>query len=89
MPRPTSPPQGVVVFPSDVKLANFDRVGKEFKGFVGNQDKWSGKFADAMERMALFGSAGTKNMFDCTDALPKSTNVKRDLKAMPMFAPRN
>ncbi|KAF2111446.1 heme peroxidase [Lophiotrema nucula] len=84
-----SPPQGVVVLPSDSKLAAYNGVGKEFKGFVNNQGKWNGKFADAMGKMALFGSAGTSGMVDCTDALPKSTNVKRELRAMPMFKPRN
>ncbi|KAF2735789.1 versatile peroxidase VPL1 [Polyplosphaeria fusca] len=84
-----NPPQGVFVFPSDTKLANYGNVGKEFKGFVDNQGKWSGKFADAMGKMTLFGSAGTSNMADCTDSLPKSTNIKREMKALPMFAPRN
>ena len=84
-----SPPQGVVVFPSDAKLAVHPQVGKEFKGFVNNQGKWNGKFADAMGKMTLFGTAGTTGLTDCTDALPRSTNVKRELKAMPMFSPRH
>jgi hypothetical protein len=84
-----NPPQGVVVFPSDTKLANYKNVGKEFKGFVGNAGRWNGKFADALERMALFGSSGTNNLIDCTDSLPKATNAKRELKAMNPFKPRN
>lgn len=84
-----NPPKGVVVLPSDSKLANHDRVGKEFKGFVNNAGKWNGKFADAMGKMALFGSDGTNGLVDCTDSLPKATNAKRELRAMNMFAPRS
>lgn len=84
-----NPPQGIVVLPSDDKLSKFDRVGKEFQGFVDNQGKWNGKFADAMGRMALFGSAGTSGMVDCTNALPKSTNIKREMRSLSPFKPRN
>ncbi|KAF1958017.1 heme peroxidase [Byssothecium circinans] len=85
-----NPPKGVVVFPSDSKLAKHAGVGKEFSGFVNNAGKWNGKFADAMAKMALFGSGGnTKNMFDCTDVLPKATNSKRELRAMNPFMPRH
>lgn len=85
----TKPPQGVVVLPSDAKLAAHPTVGKEFKGFVNNQGKWTGKFADAMGKMALFGSDGTKGLVDCTGALPSTTNVKREMRGMPLFAPRH
>lgn len=84
-----NPPQGIVVFPSDSKLARFGQVGEEFRGFVNNQGKWTGKFADAMGKMALFGSQGTNGMVDCTDALPRATNVKREMKAMNPFMPRH
>lgn len=83
------PPQGVVVFPSDSKLAAYAGVGKEFQGFVNNQGKWTGKFADAMGKMIMFGKSGTSGMVDCTGALPSSTSVKRDLKAANPFLPRN
>jgi hypothetical protein len=83
------PPQGVTVFPSDAKLAAHPTVGKEFKGFVDNQGKWNGKFADAMGKMALFGSDGTKNLIDCTNALPRTTNAKREMRGMPLFACRH
>lgn len=82
-------PQNYLPFPSDTKLAKFGGVGKEFKGFVNNQGKWTGKFADAMGKMALFGSAGTSGMQDCTDSLPKSTSIKRELKGLNPFMPRN
>lgn len=85
----TNPPPGVCVLPSDAKLAVHPQVGKEFSGFVNNQAKWAGKFADAMGRMTLFGSGGTANLIDCTSALPKATNAKRELRAMSMFAPRH
>lgn len=87
----TSPPQGVFVFPSDAKLAVHPKVGPQFKGFVNNQGKWNGKFADAMGRMALFGSGGTdgKGLIDCTGALPKATNAKREMRGMPLFASRH
>jgi hypothetical protein len=84
-----NPPANVFVFPSDAKLSQFDRVGKEFKGFVDNQGKWNGKFQDAMERMTLFGTNAGQGLVDCTDVLPASTNVKRELRKMPMFAPRS
>ncbi|KAB5546897.1 versatile peroxidase VPL1 [Coniochaeta sp. 2T2.1] len=58
----------IFVFPSDSKLATYGNVGKKFQGFIGNQGKWTGKFADAMERMALFGN-DKKDMVDCTNAL--------------------
>jgi hypothetical protein len=64
-------------------------VGKEFKGFVDNQGKWNGKFADAMGKMALFGSDGTKGLVDCTGALPRATNAKREMRGMPLFARRH
>jgi L-ascorbate peroxidase len=83
------PPKGVVVFPSDAKLAAHPVVGKEFKGFVDGQGKWNGKFADAMGKMALFGSAGTAGLVDCTDSLPRSTNVKREMRGMDMFGRRH
>lgn len=76
------------MFPSDSKLANYAGVGKEFKGFVNNQGKWNGKFADAMEKMVMFGSSGTNGMVDCTNALPKGTSGKRELKKMNPFQPR-
>lgn len=75
----TSASKNVFVFPSDAKLAVHPTVGKEFKGFVDNQGKWSGKFADAMGRMATFGNDKTK-MVDCTGALPKAVKVRRNLK---------
>jgi hypothetical protein len=40
-------PPGVFVFPSDQKLATYQEVGKKFQGFIDNQNKWGGKFADA------------------------------------------
>ncbi|EHK99939.1 putative Ligninase LG5 [Glarea lozoyensis 74030] len=42
-----TPPQGVFVLPSDKALAAHPEVGKEFKGFVGGQGKWTGDFAKA------------------------------------------
>ncbi|ORY15291.1 heme peroxidase [Clohesyomyces aquaticus] len=84
-----NPPQGVFVFPSDDKLSKFNDVGKEFKGFVNNQGKWSGKFADAMAKMELFGVASTSGMVDCTNALPQSTQSKREMKGFNMFKPRH
>lgn len=42
-----NPPAGVFRFDSDKNLANQSSVGPEFQGFVNNQGKWNGKFADA------------------------------------------
>lgn len=78
------------MLPSDAKLAAHATVGKEFKGFVGNAGKWNGKFADAMARMERFGTDGTlKGLVDCTNALPAATVAKREMRGMPMFAPRH
>ncbi|KAJ4984542.1 ligninase lg6 precursor [Stagonosporopsis vannaccii] len=85
----TAPPQGVLVLPSDAKLAAHATVGKQFKGFVGNAGKWNGKFADAMARMERFGSNGLTGLVDCTSALPSATTVKREMKGLPMFASRH
>ncbi|KAF2800232.1 class II peroxidase [Melanomma pulvis-pyrius CBS 109.77] len=84
-----NPPKNVLVLPSDAKLSQYGNVAKEFQGFVNNQGKWNGKFADAMGRMTLFGSSGTNGLSDCTNVLPQATNVKRELRAMSMFKPRN
>jgi hypothetical protein len=83
------PPAGVTVFPSDAKLAQYAGVGKEFKGFVDNQGKWNGKFAEAMGKMTLFGSSGADGLADCTQVLPRATNAKREMRAMDMFKARN
>lgn len=75
----TNAPADVFVFPSDAKLAVHPVVGKEFSGFVGNQGKWTGKFADAMSKMSTFGNDKTK-LVDCTGALPKPVQIKRNIK---------
>lgn len=88
-----TPPTGCVPFASDVSLAAHPTVGKEFNGFVGNQGKWVGKFADAMLKMSLLGVPGGTNpsklMIDCTSVIPKGTSNKRELKGMPVFSFRN
>lgn len=83
----SKPPAGVCPFPSDVNLANHPVVGKEFAGFVNNQGKWTGKFADAMMRMSLLGvPGGSSNLIDCTSVIPKSTSNKRDMRMAPVFS---
>jgi hypothetical protein len=88
-----TPPPGCVPFPSDTGLAIHATVGKEFKGFVNNQGKWTGKFADAMLKMSLLGVPGgvnpSKLMSDCTNVIPKGTNNKREMKGMGIFSPRH
>jgi len=83
-----TPPTGVKPFASDVSLAAHPQVGKEFKGFVNNQGKWTGKFADAMLKMSLLGVPGAsdpkKKLIDCTDFIPKGTSIKRDIRAAPI-----
>lgn len=85
----TAPPKGVVVLPSDQKLAAHATVGREFKAFVGNTRRWNGRFADAMARMERFGSDGLEGLVDCTGSLPFPTHVKREMRGMPLFAPRH
>ena len=80
-----TPPPGVVRFQSDINLAAHPVVGKEFKGFVNNQGKWTSSFADAMGRMALLGvPGGSSNLIDCTNLIPRSTSSKREMKSMPI-----
>ncbi|KAF2997176.1 hypothetical protein E8E13_005964 [Curvularia kusanoi] len=79
---------GVFVLASDKALAAHPVVGKQFAGFVNQQGKWNGKFASAMAKMTRFGSNGLTGLTDCTGALPASTNLKREMRRMPLFAPR-
>ena len=81
-----NPPPGVARFDSDINLSDPTKaVGKEFQGFVNNQGKWTGKFADAMGRLSVLGipAANVNNFIDCTSALPAGTR-KRDIKAAPI-----
>jgi len=83
----STPPAGVFVFPSDSNLAAHPVVGPQFHGFVNNQGKWTGKFAKAMTHLSTLGvSGGTSQLIDCTSALPKGTNNKRDMRAAPINA---
>lgn len=80
-----TPPNDVFPFQSDKNLAAHPIVGKAFKGFVGNQGKWNGKYADAMGRLALLGvPGGTTTLTDCTEVIPRGTNAKREIKRMPI-----
>jgi len=83
-----TPPANVYPFVSDKNLAAHPVVGKEFRGFVGNQGKWTGKFADAMLKMSLLGVPGgsdpSKNLIDCTNVIPRGTSVKREMKGAPI-----
>ncbi|KAH7043330.1 heme peroxidase [Macrophomina phaseolina] len=82
-----APPAGVSRFASDINLSDPTKaVGKEFQGFVNNQGKWTGKFADAMFRLSVLGipPATYKNFADCTAALPKGTSAKRDIRSAPI-----
>lgn len=83
-----SPPSNVGRFQSDINLSDPNTaVGKQFKGFVGNQGKWTGKFSDAMYRLSILGiPAATSNGFvDCTGFLPKAVAVKRDIRRAPIM----
>jgi hypothetical protein len=83
--QPGTESQGVFSFGGDINLANSPQVGKDFQGFVNNQGKWNGKFADAMARLSLLGvPGGSSNLIDCTKVIPKSTNIKREMKSAPI-----
>lgn len=46
-------------------------VGPQFRVFIINPRQWNTQFTDAMTRLSVLGvSGGTKNLIDCTDALP-------------------
>lgn len=82
-----NPPAGVSRFDSDINLSNVSTaVGKKFQGFVNNQNKWTGKFADAMYRLSVLGipASTSKNFIDCTSALPKAVSVKREAVSISM-----
>ena len=75
-----NPPSNVGVFDSDFNLAQANTTtGPYFQGFVNNQGKWSSKFSDAMFRMTLLGipSDVSKNFADCTNYLPKASNIPK------------
>ncbi|KAL2072618.1 hypothetical protein VTL71DRAFT_11961 [Oculimacula yallundae] len=75
------PVAGMTPFQSDINLAAHPVVGKEFKGLVGSQGKWTSAYANAMAKMALLGVPGGKrNLIDCTGALPRGTSSKRDVR---------
>jgi hypothetical protein len=74
-----NPPAGVSRFDSDVNLSQKNTtVGKQFAGFVGNQNKWGSAFAAAMAKLSVLGiPASTQGGFaDCTNFLPAGTAVK-------------
>jgi manganese peroxidase len=76
-------PANVGRFDSDINLSNpSTAVGKKFQGFVNNQGKWTGKFADAMYRLSILGipAATSKNFIDCTGSLPTATSIKRGIR---------
>jgi hypothetical protein len=82
-----NPPAGTYRFQSDINLSNASTtVGKQFQGFVGNQGKWTSSFADAMARLSVLGipSSVQANFIDCTNALPRGTSSKRDIRAAPI-----
>ncbi|KAG4434565.1 hypothetical protein IFR05_009951 [Cadophora sp. M221] len=78
-----SPPANIYVFPSDAKLAVHPTVGKEFKGFVGSQGKWTSTFGAAMTKMSLLGVGSNQKMIDCTNSVPRGTG-KRDIRSSPI-----
>lgn len=85
----TKPAAGDFVFDSDKNLAAHPTVGKQFAGFVGNQGKWTGKFADAMTRMSLFGvPGGSANLVDCTSTLPAAVSLNKRMRSEPIYKPR-
>jgi hypothetical protein len=82
-----TPVAGTYRFQSDINLSNASTtVGKQFQGFVGNQGKWTSSFSDAMARLSVLGipSSAQANFIDCTNALPRGTSSKRDIRAAPI-----
>jgi hypothetical protein len=74
-----APPAGVSRFDSDINLAQKNTtVGKQFAGFVGQQNKWGSAFAAAMAKLSVLGiPASTQGGFaDCTNYLPAGTGLK-------------
>lgn len=85
--NPPTTGDAIYRFQADINLSNASTtVGKQFNGFVGNQGKWTSAFADAMYRLSVLGipAATSKNFIDCTNALPKGTSSKRDIRAAPI-----
>jgi hypothetical protein len=74
-----APPAGVSRFDSDINLAQKNTtVGKQFAGFVGQQNKWGSAFAAAMAKLSVLGipASAQGNFADCTNFLPAGTSIK-------------
>jgi hypothetical protein len=74
-----NPPPKVYRFASDINLAQKNTtVGKQFAGFVGQQNKWGSAFANAMAKLSVLGISASAqgNFADCTGFLPAGTAVK-------------
>ena len=73
-----NPPEGIVVLPSDAKLARYGDVGALFKVYADNPVKWSIDFLEAMGKLVMFGRGGdTTNMANCTGVLPQPIRLHR------------
>lgn len=74
-----NPPAGVSRFDSDINLSQKNTtVGKQFAGFVGQQNKWGSAFAAAMAKLSVLGIPASVqgNFADCTGFLPAGTAAK-------------
>lgn len=74
-----NPPAGVSRFDSDINLSQKNTtVGKQFAGFVGQQNKWGSAFSAAMAKLSVLGipASAQGNFADCTGFLPAGTAVK-------------
>lgn len=69
--QPAAANADFVSFASDVNLANDAGFAKEMQVFVGQQQRWNAKFADAMTRLSLLGlPGGSSKLMDCTSVIP-------------------
>lgn len=67
-----TPTPGTYRLKSMLDLSADPVVGPHFRVFVMNPRQWNTQFTDAMTRLSVLGvPGGTRNLIDCTDALPR------------------
>lgn len=70
--QPSSLPQGVHSFDSDVNLSNATtEAGRAFREFAGDAERWKAEFAAAMAKLSVLGISAdeVEGFVDCTELL--------------------
>ncbi|CAI6340055.1 unnamed protein product [Periconia digitata] len=69
-----NPPAQIFRFQSDINLSKDRRTAEEFRDFAGRggQEHWNEDYAKAYLRLSLLGVRKTRDLTECTKALPQS-----------------